>query len=403
MPIDLAGVQPAIDRVVATLILWGPRLLAALAILIVTHFVAKLIQRGISRIGTRAAWQKANVKQETSAEIWNQAGKLGYWVVWLFGFLIALQPLELGEVVAPLNSLLNEVGAFLPNLIGALAIFIVGFALSKIARGIAENAIGVLQIERLLTQDEAKLAERTKARASLAMAAGVAVQILVLLPIALAAIDVLGITAVTVPLRELLATVLLAVPHVIAAALVLVIAFFIGRWVASMAESFLSGLGVDQAGEAIGLSGDKFSLSRVSYHLILIAIMLFAATEAARLLNFAMVSQIADEVVRLGGRIAFGAAFIAATFVIARIVIKLLSESGATRAAAPAGYVVIGLGAAMGLSFMGIATQIVTIAFAVTLGAVAIAGAVAFGIGGRETAHELLQDWKKSNESKVKD
>ncbi|MBE5074236.1 mechanosensitive ion channel [Erythrobacteraceae bacterium E2-1 Yellow Sea] len=401
MPIDLAGVQPAIDRVVATLILWGPRLLAALAILIVTHFVAKLIQRGITRIGTRAAWQKANVKQETSAEIWKQAGKLGYWVVWLFGFLTALQPLELGQVVAPLNSLLNEVGAFLPNLIGALAIFIVGFALSKIARGITENAIGVLQIERLLTQDEAKLAERTKARASLAMAAGVAVQILVLLPIALAAIDVLGITAVTVPLRELLATVLLAVPHVIAAALVLVIAFFIGRWVAGMAESFLSGLGVDQAGEAIGLSGDKFSLSRVSYHLILIAIMLFAVTEAARLLNFAMVSQIADEVVRLGGRIAFGAAFIAATFVIARIVTKLLSESGATRAATPAGYVVIGLGAAMGLSFMGIATQIVTIAFAVTLGAVAIAGAIAFGVGGRETAHELLQDWKKSNNGKV--
>lgn len=402
MPIDLAGVQPAIDRVVATLILWGPRLLAALAILVVTHFVAKLIQRGISRIGTKAAWQKANVKQETSAEIWNQAGRLGYWVVWLFGFLIALQPLELGDVVAPLNSLLNEVGAFLPNLIGALAIFIVGFALSKIARGITENAIGVLQVERLLTQDEAKLAERTKARASLAMAAGVAVQILVLLPIALAAIDVLGITAVTVPLRELLATVLLAVPHVIAAALVLVIAFFIGRWVASMAESFLSGLGVDQAGEAIGLSGDKFSLSRVSYHLILVAIMLFAVTEAARLLNFAMVSQIADEVVRLGGRIAFGAAFIAATFVIARIVTKLLSESGATRAATPAGYVVIGLGAAMGLSFMGIATQIVTIAFAVTLGAVAIAGAIAFGIGGRETAHELLQDWKKSNNGKSK-
>lgn len=402
MPIDLAGVQPAIDRVVATLILWGPRLLAALVILVVTHFVAKLIQRGITRIGTKAAWQKANVKQETSAEIWNQAGRLGYWVVWLFGFLIALQPLELGEVVAPLNSLLNEVGAFLPNLIGALAIFIVGFALSKIARGITENAIGVLQVERLLTQDEAKLAERTKARASLAMAAGVAVQILVLLPIALAAIDVLGITAVTVPLRELLATVLLAVPHVIAAALVLVIAFFIGRWVASMAESFLSGLGVDQAGEAIGLSGDKFSLSRVSYHLILVAIMLFAVTEAARLLNFAMVSQIADEVVRLGGRIAFGAAFIAATFVIARIVTKLLSESGATRAATPAGYVVIGLGAAMGLSFMGIATQIVTIAFAVTLGAVAIAGAIAFGIGGRETAHELLQDWKKSNNRETK-
>lgn len=400
MNLNVSGMEAALERVGATLILWGPRIAAALAILVITHFVAKLIERGIRKVGSKAAWEKAKVNNETSSAIWAQAGRLGYWVIWLFGFLIALQPLELGNVVAPLNSLLNEIGAFLPNLIGALAIFIVGLALSKIARGIAENSIGILNIDRFLTGDDEKLADQTRRRASVATAAGIAVQLLVLLPITLAAIDVLGISAVTVPLRELLATILVAVPHVIAAGLVLVVAFVIGRWIATAAETFLAGLGVDNAGAALGLSGDRFSLSRMSYHIVLVAVMLFAFTEAARLLNFEVVSRIADEAVRLGGRIVFGAAVIAAGFVIARVTGKLISDNGNARVARIASYAIIALAVAMGLSFMGIATEIVNIAFAAILGAVTIAAAIAFGIGGRQTAHEMLQEWKGSSSNK---
>lgn len=400
MNIGTSGMEAALERVGATLILWGPRIAAAIAILVITHFVAKLIERGVQKVGAKAPWQKSDAKREANAEIWKQAGKLSYWVIWLFGFLIALQPLELGAVVEPLNSLLNEVFAFIPNLIGALAIFIVGMALSKIMRGITENAVGMLKFDRFLTSDEGEKPGQVKTQSSLAGAVGIAVQMLVLLPISLAAIDVLGISAVTVPLRELLATILVAVPHVIAAALVLTIAFVIGRWVATAAEGFLSGLGVDRAGSAIGLTGEKFTISKASYHLVLIAIMLFALTEAARLLDFAVVSQIADEAVRLGGRIVFGAAVIAAGFLLARIATKLISENGDTKVARIAGYAIVALSIAMGLSFMGIATEIVTIAFGAILGAVAIAAAIAFGIGGRDTAHEVLQDWKKDTDSK---
>lgn len=400
MNFDTSGMSTALERVGSTLVLWGPRILAALAILIVTHFIAKFVERGIKKIGANAPWQKSEERKATNEEIWRQAGRLGYWVIWLFGFLIALQPLQLGEVVAPLNSLLTEIGAFLPNLIGALAIFIVGLALSRIAKGITENAIGMLNVDRFLTVDDGDEAAAASARTSIASAAGIAVQLLVLLPITLAAIDVLGITAVTVPVRELLQTILNAVPNVIAAALVLLAAFFIGRWVARAAESFLASLGVDRAGTAIGLSGENFSISRVSYHIVLIAIMLFAFIEAARLLDFEVVSRIADETVHLGGRILFGAAVILAGFVIARIVGKLIRENGDAKVASIASYAIVALAIAMGLSFMGIATEIVVIAFGAILGAVAIAAAIAFGIGGRQTAHELLQEWKNNSRTK---
>jgi hypothetical protein len=51
----------------------------------------------------------------------------------------------------------------------------------------------------------------------------------------------------------------------------------------------------------------------------------------------------------------------------------------------------------MGLRFMGLANEIVIIAFASVIGSAAIACALAFGLGGRPTAHKLLERWTEAN------
>ena len=47
----------------------------------------------------------------------------------------------------------------------------------------------------------------------------------------------------------------------------------------------------------------------------------------------------------------------------------------------------------MALQQLGIATAIVTIAFTVALSAMAVAGALAFGLGNRELAGRVTRDW----------
>lgn len=59
---------------------------------------------------------------------------------------------------------------------------------------------------------------------------------------------------------------------------------------------------------------------------------------------------------------------------------------------------VMGLVIAMGLRAMGIADSIVNLAFGLTLGAVAVAFALAFGLGGREAAAKLLDRWVSRKE-----
>ena len=54
---------------------------------------------------------------------------------------------------------------------------------------------------------------------------------------------------------------------------------------------------------------------------------------------------------------------------------------------------IIGLVIAMGLRAMGIADDIVNLAFGLTLGAVAVAFALSFGLGGREAAGRQMEHW----------
>jgi hypothetical protein len=56
-------------------------------------------------------------------------------------------------------------------------------------------------------------------------------------------------------------------------------------------------------------------------------------------------------------------------------------------------FAILGLVIAMGLRAMGIANEIVQLAFGLTLGAIAVAVALAFGLGGREAAGKLLDHW----------
>jgi hypothetical protein len=56
-------------------------------------------------------------------------------------------------------------------------------------------------------------------------------------------------------------------------------------------------------------------------------------------------------------------------------------------------YAIIGLFTAIGLTFMGLADQIVMLAFGLILGSAAVATALAFGLGGREAAGRVAEFW----------
>jgi hypothetical protein len=128
-----------------------------------------------------------------------------------------------------------------------------------------------------------------------------------------------------------------------------------------------------------------FSPSKVVGNIAMVAIMVFAAVEAANLLQFEAMSRFLAEVLGLGGRVLFGGAIIAAGVILANLVSGFIDRStgGADGFASNIiKWATIALSVAIGLSFMDVADEIIVLAFGLILGSAAVAFALAFGIGG---------------------
>jgi hypothetical protein len=148
------------------------------------------------------------------------------------------------------------------------------------------------------------------------------------------------------------------------------------------------------------------SPSKVVGNIAHIAIMVFAAVEAANLLQFQAMSEFLAEVLGLGGRVLFGGAIIAAGVIIANVVAKFLDSStgGADGFASTlVKYATIALSVAIGLSFMDVADEIIILAFGLILGSAAVAAALAFGMGGREQAGKWLARLSDKAEQKAQE
>lgn len=391
------------------LVEWGPRVLIALLILVATHFIAKAVQWAISRIVDRMPILKRHPTAGGDS-VGKELGRLGYWLVWLVGLIAALQPLGLSGVLTPVTSMTNEVFAFLPRLLGAGLFFFAGLILARIVRHVIEAALGALNLERLAGQAGLRLREApivvdshgipgegvAPARSSIARAVGVTVSATIIIFAAIGALQILQISAISDPATAMLNTIATAIPRVLAAMVWLAIAFLIGKWVKTLIETVLPSLGFDDNVRALGIMPASANPSRVIGTVAMTAILLGAAIEAARQLGGDSVAALLFQITELGGKVIFGTVIIVVGLFLARILAGLVGSSTgeAGYAQTIVKYAIIALFTAIGLTFMGLADQIVMMAFGLILGAAAVATAIAFGLGGRDFAARMLAQWQ---------
>ncbi|WP_341208304.1 mechanosensitive ion channel [uncultured Sphingomonas sp.] len=386
---------------------WLPRLLAAAIILLIGWLIARAIKWAVARLVNRTPLaQHANepgIGARHPDSIGAQVGDAAYWVVLLIALFLATQPLGLAGATGPLGDMLRGFGQAVPHIIGASLIFFLGYVLAKVARKAVEAVVTASHVERF----SSRLGDGAPADpAMLPRTLGAIVFALIIIPVAIAALDTLNIAAISQPATAMLRIILDAIPHVIAAALILAVAYAIGKFAARLLTQFLGTTGFDRAVGATGLwkqvqarddlaapVSTGFQPSKLVGQGVMVAVVIFGLMEAFRQLDFAYGSRIMAEVLTLFGQVVFGSIIIFAAVVIARLIARAIESNGqdGTRAAAPVVRVaIIVLGTAIGLRFMGLADDIINMAFGLLLGAVAVAFALAFGLGGREQAGRAL-------------
>jgi len=380
----------------------GPKLLGAIAVMVIGWLIAKLVAWGIKKaVDSLSIAKTVNVSSGVGAPtLGENLGKAVYWVVILIALTSALGLLGMESTIAPLTNMVDLFLAFLPNLVGAGLIFGIGYIFASIARRAVTSVLTAARLDTLL--EKIGLTQVTNVK-TLPNVIGLLVFILILLPVSIASLDALKMEAVSIPATKMLEGILFAIPNIFIAGIVLLIASVIARFVGDFLRQLLPQFGVDEAVNNLGLLGATASDKGLSGSIVIakvasFLIILFGAIEATHLLQFDTVSEVLTKVLEIGGSVIFGAIIIGFGIWVAELVEKAMLSTGEDTVNPVAKFVkwaIIVLAVSIGLSQMGLANEIIVMGFSLGLGALAVAGAIAFGLGGREWAAKKLEEWKK--------
>jgi hypothetical protein len=365
------------------------KVVIALAILVITWLLARAAKWAFAKLVDKVQFLQRGTGSGSS--LGESLGKIVSLLIWLFGLLAILQVLGLGTVAGPINTLLENIMGFIPNLIGAGLIFFIGAMVAKIVRDITVTALQTVDFDRWANKGGV---ESVTGNNAISKTIGVIVYVLIIIPVAILALDALDLNSISQPASNMLAMILEAIPRVIGAAILLGLGYLISRFVAQVLKDLLTGFGVDRSLGATGLLSEGTSASSIIARVVQVAIILFFAIAATRMLGFPELTAILNEVLELGGRVAFGAVVIAAGFLIANLLARLIGGAdGQSSAATIVRWATIVIFTFMGLSYTGVGDIITDTAFSAIVIGIAVAGALAFGLGGREWAGRKLEEW----------
>ena len=164
-------------------------------------------------------------------------GEIVYWLVFLLFLPGILSALGIEGMLAPLLVMLNRLLGFLPNLLAAGVILAVGWFVARLVQRIVAGLLAALGVDALA--DRLGIG-RALGNQRLSGLLGAIVYVLLLIPVLLAALNALNLDALTLPVSNMLNTLLAALPNLFAAALLLAIAYVGGRLIGGLVANLLA-------------------------------------------------------------------------------------------------------------------------------------------------------------------
>jgi len=359
-------------------------------------------------------------------------GNALYWFIFLLFLPAILSTLGLEGTLLPVQQLLNEILAILPNILAAIVIAAVGWLVAQVVRRIVTNLLSAAGADRLGSRFGLRA---TPGGQSLSWILGTIVYVLILIPTAIAALNALQIEAISAPAIAMLNQILSALPKIFTAGLILTIAYVLGQFLSDLVTNILTSIGFNNIFQWIGVpsprsarrapgtarddlgfppappptTGPETRLqatpvatrtpSELVGIIVLVGVMLFATVAAVDVLEIDALTAIVSGIVVIAGRILAGLIVFAIGLYLANLAFNLIISSGSRQAkflAQTARIAIIALVIPMALQQMGIAGNIVNLAFGLLLGAIAVAIALAFGLGGRDIAAGQVREWLDS-------
>lgn len=376
-----------------------PGLLGALIILLVGWLIARGIKALVVRLLNKTNWDEKVFKGGNIKDSNVFIGNIIFYLIMIFVILIALEILGVSQVLVPLQNMVNEFLLFIPNLVAAVLIGFIGYLLAKFVANLVEMGGGFIDqwAQKAKFHDTGRLIKVIKT----------IVFLIILIPFVIQALSALQMEAISVPANNLLAGFIDIIGKIIIAGVVLFIFIWGGKLVADLLTDLLKNLGLDRVAGKIQIEnmiGANQSLSRIIANIIYFFLVFFGVITAVNILGLTELTVILHQVLDITGQIFFGLVILAIGNYISMLIYNSMIRGRDNRfVAGVVRWASLGLFIAIALRTMGIANEIVELAFGLTLGAIAVAVALSYGLGGREAAGEHFRDIVKKFRSDTPD
>jgi hypothetical protein len=422
--LQLEAVYEPLNSLLKEITSFSPKILGATILFALAWAIATLskviINRTLEksqlsqRLGLTPEREVEGEETEKKDSLAETIGNALYWFIYLLFLPSILSTLDLQGTLAPVQGLLDSILSILPNILGSILIGAVGWVVAQIVSRVVTNLAATTGVNKIGEKFGLRAGDGRK---SLSQILGVIVYVLILIPVAITALDALKIQAISQPATEMLNQVLTLIPKLFAASVILVLAYVAGQYIAELVSSLLVSLGFNNLYDWLGFSlnnapaqtsteDEEASNSGVGVAtktpselvgiMTLVGVMLVASLTAVDILKINALTRVVGVILQISAQVLVGLVIFTFGLYLANLAFKLISSSGNRQARLlghTARIAILVLVSAMALQQMGIAPNIVNLAFGLLVGGIAVAIALAFGLGGRDVASEQLRQW----------
>lgn len=358
-------------------------LLAFITAAVVKSLVVKLLTR--TKLNALLSQTDSAGGRERSVDF---IGKLTHLLVFLLFVPGIFESLGMREVSSPILNLLNTLWGYLPNILAAVIVLWVGFFIARLVRELLSPVFNRLKIDTL--QEKAGIQVSDTGRLSNTLA--YIVYVLILIPVIIAALQVLNIEAVSAPAIGMLNTIFAFIPNILAALFITVIGCMVAKFFGNIVESLIASAGFDsRLQKHLEEKENGFILSKAAGKIVHIIMALFFIVESLSVLHLSVLTNIGNAVIGYMPYLLAAALILLACYVCDGLAGKALLKGNHTVLAMISKITIYTVGVFMALSELGIAKEIVNTAFILIIAALAAAFAISFGVGGRAFAAKVLK------------
>jgi len=390
-----------VEQLLSSLVGGLPSIIYAILLLLLAVLIAFAAKAIVVRLCRRFKLDQRINKHDQSQEqaggdsvLVDTIGKIVFVLVFVLFLPGILDSLNLHGVSQPITNMMDSLLGYLPSIIGAIAIFIIGNLLAKTVKQIIVNILDRVKLDKLQEKMGIKPDETT---IGFSVLIGNIVYALILIVAAISALHVLNIEAISVPAMGMLNDIFAMIPNVFTAILLIFVGVMLGKLVGSLLSAFLSGIGINNLAKEMFNSKDgsekKILLSNIIGDFVKYIIVILFVVQSFSVLYLDVLNDLGVMIISYLPHVVGAVVILALGLFLSNFLEKTLKKHASISPAFAKliKSVIMAVAVFMTLNQLNIAAFIVNAAFVIILCAIAVAFAIAFGIGGRDFAAKTLE------------